>query len=59
MLKLLILIDFIKIDFKLKYSTLIKPTIQSIAVRKTIYYYKPIITDRIIAERLNKFNLFC
>jgi hypothetical protein len=58
MLKPLILIDLIKINFKLRYSALIKPTIQNIVVRKTVYYYKPIIADRIVAKRLSKFNLF-
>jgi hypothetical protein len=50
--------DLIKIYFKLRYSVLIKPTIQSIAVKKTIYYYKPTVVDRIIAKRLSEFNLF-
>jgi hypothetical protein len=48
--------DFIKINFKLKYSTLIKLTVQNIIVKKTIYYYKPIITDRIIVKK-NLVNL--
>ena len=57
-LKLLVLINIIKIHFKLRCSVLIKPTVQSIAVRKTVYYYKPTIKDRIVVRRLSKFNLF-
>jgi hypothetical protein len=58
MLKLLVLINLIKINFKLRYSTLIKLIIQSIAAKKTVYYCKPTIADRIVAKRLNEFNLF-
>ena len=58
MLKPLVLMDFIKINFKLRYSTLIKPTVQNIAARKTVYYCKPAVADRIVVKRLGKFNLF-